>query len=1423
PVVSNLSGRVAGEEIRTPEYWVRHVREAVRFADGIAALAESGVTKFLELGPDATLTAMAAENADGLFVPATRRGHDEVDTFTQALSRLWVSGVDVDWAALFADRNPHRVDLPTYAFQRERYWLESAGPTGDPVGLGQGAAGHPLMGAAVSLAADGGVMLTGRLSLRTHSWLADHAVSGTFLFPGTGFVELAIRAGDEVGCAHLAELTLQAPLILPAQNGVQVQVVVGAVDEDGRRRVTVYSRPETAEAWTAHAEGVLAQAPADPPAALTVWPPAGAEPVDVSGFYAAAGAAGYGYGPAFQGMTAAWRRGDELFAEVELAEELHAEAGEFGVHPALLDASLHAVLATAEPSEGLRLPFLWEGVSLLASGATAARVRITTLGGDALSVFLADGTGAPIAAADSLTLRPVTAEQLTSSLATETDSLYRLMWESVPQSADADVAGDWAVIGTAEEGGYVDLAALLDGVSSVPPLVLFTPPAGGDPETTTANVLTLVQSWLGEERLAGSRLVVVTRGAVAIDGGDLADLATAPVWGLVRSAQSEYPERFVLLDLDPTADGDDAAVVRSALASGEPQLAFREGRVLVPRLVRAAGSGGSLVVPAGESAWRLDTSGSGTLDGLALVPAPEAAAPLESGQVRISVRAAGVNFRDVLIGLGMYPGEAFIGSEIAGVVVETAEDVAEFAAGDRVLGLVPRSFGPLAVADARVVVRVPEGWSFEQAATVPVVFLTAYYGLVDLGRVRAGETVLVHAGAGGVGMAAVQLARHLGARVLATASPGKWEVLRGLGLGDDQIASSRDLGFRESFAGAGVDVVLNSLAGEYVDASLDLLTSGGRFLEMGKTDVRVGVERPGVEYVAFDMLDAGPVRIGEMLRALLGLFESGVLEPLPVRAWDVRRAPEAFRFISQAKHVGKVALTMPVLLDPDGTVLVTGGTGTLGALLARHLVTAYGVRNLLLTSRRGLDTPGAPELARELGQLGAAVEVVACDAADRDQLAGLLESRTLTGVVHAAGVLADGLVTALTPEDLARVWRPKAQAALHLHELTRDSDLAFFALYSSASGVFGGAGQANYAAANTFLDALAHHRRAQGLPATSLAWGFWAETSALTSSLGESGQARMTQGGMLPLTTERGVALFDAATGSDGAVAVAAALDTGGLRDRAPQHVPAFLRELVTVTRRRRGTAANEVVESASGLVRRLAGLDPAGRDEALRELVRSHVAVVLGHSDAAALDTAREFVALGFDSLTAVELRNRLGTATGLALPATLIFDHRTPEALARYLSGELAGSGEAADGGPVTAESRPADPDSLSGIFLRACREGRFAEISTVLRTAADFRENFSGPAELAKLPQLTPLARGARAPQLICFPTFAWKPSVYQYLPFASALSGARTVSALSLPGFMTGEAIPADLDALVRTLAEAIRQNAGDEPYALLGYS
>ncbi|MDL2082186.1 SDR family NAD(P)-dependent oxidoreductase, partial [Streptomyces sp. GXMU-J15] len=1205
----------------------------------------------------------------------------------------------MNWAAFFEGRNPHRVDLPTYAFQRDHYWLlDDAAAAGDPVGLGLGEAGHPLLGAAVPLAGGDGVLLAGRLSTRTHPWLADHAVAGNVLLPGTAFVELAVRAGDEVGCASVRELALQAPLVVPEQGGVQVQVVVGGAEAGGQRSVVVYSRPEELgpdAPWTAHAEGVLAEAPVTASTDFGEWPPADAEDVDVSGFYAEAAAAGYGYGPAFQGLTALWRRGEEVYAEVELADE----AGAYGVHPALLDSALHALLASSELGGELRLPFLWEGVSLLASGASAARVRMAPRGEDTVSVELSDASGAPLAVAQSLRLRPVAPEQLGTAIP---DSLYRLEWQPAP-TADA------GPVHVTRYAGIDDALAALDAGDTAPEVALVEVGGGESAAGTTADVLALLQGWLGEERFAGARLVVVTRGAVATDAGDVVDLAAAPVWGLVRSAQSENPGRLVLVDLDPQAEGDQDSAERAALATDEPQVAVRAGRVLVPRLVRAARE--QLTPPVDAAAWRLDTSGTGTLDGLAPVAAPGATAPLEAGQIRIAVRAAGVNFRDVLMSLGMYPGRPVLGSEAAGVVLEVGEDVTDLAPGDRVMGLVMESFGPVAVADARVVVPVPDGWSFEQAATVPVVFLTAYYGLVDLGGLQQGETVLVHAGAGGVGMAAIQLARHLGARVLATASPGKWDVLRGLGLTDDQLASSRDLGFRGAFDGQRVDVVLNSLAGEFVDASVDLLAPGGRFLEMGKTDVRDPERFDAVRYTAFDMLDAGPVRIGEMLRTLMELFASGALEPLPVRAWDVRRAREAFRYMSQARHVGKVALTMPVPLDPDGTVLITGGTGTLGGLVARHLVTGHGVRNLLLTSRRGGEAPGVAELVAELEELGATVHVAACDAADRAQLAALLDGRRLTGVVHAAGVLADGLVTSLTPDQLASVWRPKAEAAVHLDELTRDADLAFFVLYSSVSAVLGGAGQANYAAANTFLDALAHHRRADGRPATSLAWGLWEQASAMTGELDRTDRQRMRRMGLAPMPSAEGLALLDRALASADPALVPARLDLGGLRGA--ESVPAVLSGLVRTAPARRTADASSPADRDAGasLADRLAGLGRDERERRLVELVRGQVAAVLGHASQESVDAGRSFKEQGFDSLTAVELRNRLVAATGLRLPTGLVFDHPTPVRVAAYLQAELWGAADergTAALAPVaaTAGSRGTAADEPIAIVGMACR---------------------------------------------------------------------------------------------------------------------
>ncbi|WP_425554705.1 SDR family NAD(P)-dependent oxidoreductase, partial [Kitasatospora putterlickiae] len=755
-----------------------------------------------------------------------------------------------------------------------------------------------------------------------------------------------------------------------------------------------------------------------------------------------------------------------------------------------------------------------------------------------------------------------------------------------------------------------------------------------------------MQRWLAADWTAEVRLALVTRNAVSVDG-EAADAAQAALWGLLRSAQSEHPDRFLLVDLDGgTPDW-------GALLDGdEPQVAVRGERLLAPRLTAAP-------APAADEPWHLSVTRKGSLDGVE-VTASAARRPLAPGEVRIGVRAAGVNFRDVLIALGVYPDDVPLGAEAAGTVLEVGAGVTDLAPGDRVFGIVGGSFGPVAVADRALVARIPDGWSFTEAASVPVAYATAYYGLVDLAGLRAGERVLVHAAAGGVGTAAVQIARHLGAEVFATASPAKWDGLLAEGIELDRLANSRDTEFRDTVlaatGGAGVDVVLNSLTGEFVDASLDLLPRGGRFVEMGKADIRdadaIASARPGVAYRAFDLWEAGPQRLAELLAEIVALFEQGVLRFAPIRTWDVRQGREALRHLREGRNVGKVVLTVPAPPGADGTVLVTGGTGGLGAVFARHLAAAHGVRDLLLLSRSGPRAAGAAELVAELAELGATARVVACDVADREQLAAAIGAldKPLTAVVHAAGVLDDGVVESLSPEQVGRVLRPKLDAAWHLHELTAGADLSAFVLFSSVAALMGSPGQGNYAAANAALDALAASRRAAGLPATSLAWGLWSETAGMAAQLGETELARLGRMGVSALTPETGPALFDRSLEVDAAVVAPVLLDTAVLRAQARAGMlPPLLRGLVRLPAR----AADA---GAGVLAQRLGAVPEAERERIVLEVVQAQVAAVLGHASAAAIDPERAFKDLGFDSLSAVELRNRLTQATGVRLAATVV-----------------------------------------------------------------------------------------------------------------------------------------------------------------------
>ncbi|MGW0786369.1 thioester reductase domain-containing protein, partial [Streptomyces sp. NPDC002913] len=1026
-VVSTVTGKVAtGEDLRSAGYWADQVRGTVRFADAVETLAAQGVTAVLEIGPDGILSALAADLVP-TAVPLMRRDRPEALTAVTVLGRLHQHGAPVDWAAFFSGTGARQVPLPTYAFQRQRYWVEQTAASADAAGLGLLATGHPLLGVAVALAGTDGSVFTSTLSPRTHPWLADHTVSGSVVLPPAALVELAIRAGDEFGTTLLDEFVLDAPLLLAGGGTHQLQIGVGALDATGRRPVTVHGRPDAPDApWTSHAHGTLSAAAEEPASEPVAWPPADAEEIALDELYARLTETGLAYGPAFQGLTGAWRRGDELFAEAVLPEQAGAGAGadaeRFILHPALLDAAVRPLLPAAEG--GAPLAGRWCGVRLHATGATSLRVRIAPQGPGTARVELTDPAGQPVALIAGMAVRGVGGGELATAVGRYGDALFHLGWTpfAVPRAEGARPAtlgagGDFAT--------PADVAAAVADGRSVPVVVLHAAPGPvgplpGSVHATTERILALVREWLADERLEGTRLAVVTSGAVATaDGEDVTDLPGAAVWGLLRSAQSEHAGRITLIDVDTLADTDIPAGTRTVLetapgpvttgpavlaalvSSGEPQAAVRAGQAFVPRLARAA------------------------------APAPGAAP-----------------------------------------------------------------------------------------------------------------------------------------------------------------------------------------------------------------------------------------------------------------AWN-----------------------------PDGTVLITGGTGSLGALFARHLVTAHGVRHLLLASRSGPAAPGARELSAELTALGARVTLAACDTADHTALAALLGTIPadvpLTGVVHAAGVLDDGLIATLAPERLHAVLRPKADAAWNLHRLTQDrAEVTAFVLFSSIAAVVGGPGQANYAAANQFLDALAQHRRAHGLPATSVAWGLWEQSGGMSGHLSETDLGRIARSGFLPVPQAQGPALLDRALALGTPTVVATPLDIAVLREQ-PGRIPVVLTGLAPAPDRR--AAAEEGATGAGSLAGLVAGLDGPERDQVVLDAVLGWIAAVLGHADTSAVEADQPLTKLGFDSLTSVELRNRLSTLAGSKLPATLVFDHPTPAALAAFVSGRLA------DG--TGADSVPALPAVDFAAEVRLAEDVRPA--GEVVRSADDPRE--------------------------------------------------------------------------------------------------
>ncbi|MFE5123443.1 type I polyketide synthase [Streptomyces sp. NPDC056669] len=1262
-VVSDLTGHpVQPGALATAEYWVRHAAETVRFKDGIHSLVSLGCDRFLELGPVGDLTAMAADclvdEVAPSLIPARHRRQPEAAALLNALARLHAVGAEVDWAAVFAGRGARPVSLPTYSFQRRRYWLDPSGRTGDVRSAGLTGIDHPVLAAVADVPEPGGTLLTGRLSRTTLPWLADHRVADQVVLPGTAVLDLVASSARVVGCDLVEELLLETPVAVPDGAELELRVFLATAGSDGSRAVTVHARRADGSgpsAWARHARGTVSRqgpgAGTGPQEAL----PDAATPLDAppENFYTTLAERGLHYGPSFRTVRGLVRHGTETYIHAVLPEE--TRPGTHVLHPALLTAVLHPPAAggAQRPAGRGLLPHTWTGVRVHAEAADRVRVRVTPTGTDTIAVEVTDLGGRPLVSIGSLTLRPAPGESAGPADEGGCDGLFLPSWAPLPEQPGAAPSGRWVEFGPA--GDDLDLPALTTALAEAltageptPRTILLSCPAhrADTPAVvreTLGAVLTAAQFVLENAQLADTRLVVATRGAVVVDGERSPGPRPAhrAVWGLLRSAQAEHPGRFVLVDEDGSEASREAFA--AAVATGEPQLALRGGTAYRPVLDHAEISATGL-----SPEHRPETEA-------------ETETPLASGQIRVRLRAAGPDLRD-----GPHPTDREQARGGAGVVVGVGDGVVDLRPGDRVLGLFSDT-GPISLTDRRLVHPVPDGWSFRQAAAVPLAHLMAYYALVELADLREGETVVVHSGASGVGAAALQLARHLGAAAYATANPGEWNTPHASGLPEERMAPSRTLGFEQRFlghsGGAGVDVVLHSLAGEHTDAALRLLPRGGRFLDMGTTDRRdpreVAAEHPGVDYRAVDIREPGPARIQEMFHALFRLFAQGALKP-PLSPWDTTRA-----------------------------VLITGGLGWLGRITARHLVERHGVRQLVLMGR-GAHGPAADRAVADLRGLGADVRTVACDAADRDALAAAFgelarEGVRVGGVVHAAGVLESGALTGLTAGGLERTLRPKADAALHLHELTADLDLSAFVVFSSVASTLNSAGLGAYAAANAFLEGLMERRHATGLPGVSVVWGQWDVAGGMGSTLTEAQVAHLARLGILLMPIEQALALFDAAVGRNRPVVVAGRWDTEALAAQHPGGIPPRLPESRLPTG---PDGSGEHTDNSAPPPAREDGRTADG-DASLGRLLEE-IAWVLGHASGVVIDPDLGFNHAGVDSLAAMNLRNRISDATGFRLPATFIFDWPTPRALADHLREELGEPGARSTG---AGSSRPDD----------------------------------------------------------------------------------------------------------------------------------
>ncbi len=1378
-VVSNVTGKlITDESIANASYWRQHTRLGVRFADGIKVLHEEGYHVFLEVGPSPTLLAMArrceSTSSQDVWLPSLRPGRDDWEQMLESLAQLYVDGQDIEWEVFEQDykMQRQRLRLPTYTFQRQRYWLDFTRrdeniPLINPENRSQ----HPLLGWRLQTALP---VFQSDLNVSTYSYLIDHRIHDVILFPATAYIEMALAAAREAldgdNRYSVEDIVFLEALPLSENSKRTVQLVL----TPGEAGATFQFFSRTGESldnkWQLHARGRLKPHSMDvspDPISLQTLQARLTAPMPVEAYYQHLADVGAGYGPAFRGLHQIWRRDGEALGQMTLPDSLTEEASNYFMHPALLDACIH-LLGAAIPGVGdleseendiVYVPVGCHSIQSLITGRASVwghillqpmeQPRQKTLVGD---LTLLDETGTVVTIMQGLKLQQVNRQSLRRAIQVNLDSwLYEVNWLEQPKSkslSNWNQSGSWLIFADKssvsnhlvsqlesrgetcylvhEGSGFArqserswqvaplhadEMKQLLADVSaeSKHPLRGVLHLWGLDDSfndhmdidaihsmeaRNCASVLHLVQALTAQGEMR-PRLWLVTRGAQSIDGVTVVNPIATTLWGLGNVIALEQPGlNCTRIDLDPVEETQDVLFHEIWEPDNEDQVAIRGNHRYVARLVQCQKGNAAKTK---KQPVTLTINERGTLDNLVIQPMQRKGPG--DGEVEIEVYATGLNFRDVLNVLGMYPGDPGpLGGECTGKITAVGQGVTDFQIGEDVIALAANSFSSYVTVRAERVFHKPANLSYAEAVTIPIVFLTADYALNYYSQMKPGERVLIHAAAGGVGMAAVQLAQRAGAEIFGTAgSAEKRSLLQSLGV--EHIMNSRTLEFAdqimESTNGEGIDIVLNSLAGEFIPKSLSVLREGGRFVEIGKTDIwdqdRVEKLNPTLRYFILylgEILETNPELIRERMLKLLADFEQGVLKPLPQTLYPLEKSVDAFRFMAQAKHTGKIVLTQNqagpahVAIRPDVTYLITGGLGGLGLAYARWLV-EQGARYLALLGRSE-PSPHVQESLREMESMGAELYTAQVDVSQVNQLQDALnhiseQMPPLRGILHAAGVLDDGILQEQTWARFETVMAPKVDGGWNLHQLTMNIPLDFFILFSAGGTLLGSPGQSNYAAANAFLDGLAHYRLGHELCALSINWGAWAEVG-MAARTKDKNQRRWASEGIHLIDPREGVQVLESLINYHRAQVAVLPINWSNFNQGEHRRLLSpILKQLVKNPLPSFG--ADHV--SQISFLEELKSTPPDEQWKFLLQFVQGEVIRVLGLDQFAALNIRQGLTDIGMDSLMAVELSNRLQKALERRLPSTLTFEYPTIEALTNYLATEILSLSPMSDSG--------------------------------------------------------------------------------------------------------------------------------------------